>query len=126
LCDVALERDALAGCARGPRSLPRKHACLRDELVGARDSSGRGGELPPRALTMAGQGSAGNVLAAICSFFIPGLGQLVQGRLLKAVLLFVLAAVLWAFMLGWIIHLWSILDAAVWKPRSAAHVARCA
>jgi len=75
---------------------------------------------------MAGQGSAGNVLAAICSFFIPGLGQLVQGRLLKAVLLFVLAAVLWAFMLGWIIHLWSILDAAVWKPRSAAHVARCA
>ncbi len=26
-----------------------------------------------------GQGSTGNVLAAICSFFIPGLGQLVQG-----------------------------------------------
>jgi TM2 domain-containing membrane protein YozV len=66
---------------------------------------------------MAGQGSAGNVLAAICSFFIPGLGQLVQGRLLKAALMFVLAAVLWVFMLGWIIHLWSILDAAVWKPR---------
>lgn len=66
---------------------------------------------------MAGQGSAGNVLAAICSFFIPGLGQLVQGRLLKAGLMFVLAAVLWVFMLGWIIHLWSILDAAVWKPR---------
>lgn len=31
--------------------------------------------------------------------------------------MFVLAAVLWVFMLGWIIHLWSILDAAVWKPR---------
>ena len=29
---------------------------------------------------MARQGSTGNVLAAICSFFIPGLGQLVQGR----------------------------------------------
>jgi TM2 domain-containing membrane protein YozV len=27
-----------------------------------------------------GQDSGGNVLAAICSFFIPGLGQLVQGR----------------------------------------------
>ncbi len=26
----------------------------------------------------AGQGSAGNVIAAVCSFFIPGLGQLVQ------------------------------------------------
>jgi len=66
---------------------------------------------------MAGQGSAGNVLAAICSFFIPGLGQLVQGRLLKAALMFVLAAVLWVFLLGWIVHLWSILDAALWKPR---------
>ena len=42
-----------------------------------------------------GQGSSGNVLAAICSFFIPGLGQLVQGRLLKAIVMFVLAAVLW-------------------------------
>jgi TM2 domain-containing membrane protein YozV len=42
-----------------------------------------------------GQGSGGNVLAAICSLFIPGLGQLVQGRLLMAVLMFVLAGVLW-------------------------------
>ena len=63
-----------------------------------------------------GQGSSGNVLAAICSFFIPGLGQLVQGRLLKAIVMFVLAAVLWIFLLGWLIHLWSILDAALYKP----------
>jgi TM2 domain-containing membrane protein YozV len=65
----------------------------------------------------AGQGSAGNVIAAICSFFIPGLGQLVQGRLLKALVMFVLAALLWLIWLGWIIHLWSILDAALYKPR---------
>lgn len=64
---------------------------------------------------MAGQGSAGNVIAALCSFFIPGLGQLLQGRLVKAVFQFVLAAVLWFFLLGWIIHLWSILDAATYK-----------
>ncbi len=63
-----------------------------------------------------GKGSSGNVLAAICSFFIPGLGQLVQGRLLKAIIMFVLAAVLWFFLLGWLIHLWSILDAALYKP----------
>ncbi len=62
-----------------------------------------------------GQGSGGNVLAAICSFFIPGLGQLVQGRLLKAALMFVLAAVLWLIWMGWIIHLWSIVDAAMFK-----------
>jgi TM2 domain-containing membrane protein YozV len=62
-----------------------------------------------------GRGSAGNVLAAICSFFIPGLGQLVQGRPLMALIHFVLAAVLWIVLLGWLIHLWSILDAAIWK-----------
>lgn len=64
----------------------------------------------------AGQGSAGNVIAAVCSFFIPGLGQLVQGRLLKAAVMFVLAAILWVFWMGWIIHLWSIIDAALFKP----------
>jgi TM2 domain-containing membrane protein YozV len=62
-----------------------------------------------------GQGSSGNVIAAICSFFIPGLGQLVQGRVLKALIMFVLAAVLWWILMGWIIHLWSIIDAAMFK-----------
>jgi len=66
---------------------------------------------------MSEQGSAGNVIAALCSFFIPGLGQLLQGRLIKAIIQFVLAAILWAILLGWIIHLWSILDAALFKPK---------
>jgi TM2 domain-containing membrane protein YozV len=65
---------------------------------------------------MTGQGSSGNVIAALASFFIPGLGQLIQGRPLKALLMFVLASVLWLIWLGWIIHLWSILDAARFKP----------
>lgn len=66
---------------------------------------------------MAGQGSTGNVIAALASFFIPGLGQLLQGRPIRALIMFVLAAVLWWFLLGWIIHLWSILDAALFKPQ---------
>lgn len=65
---------------------------------------------------MAGQGSGGNVIAALCSFFIPGLGQLLQGRLLMAIVQFVLAAVLWFILMGWIIHLWSIIDAARYDP----------
>ena len=69
---------------------------------------------------MGGQGSTGNVIAALASFFVPGLGQLIQGRLLRAIVMFVLAAVLWWFLLGWIIHLWSILDAALWKPRDVS------
>ena len=70
---------------------------------------------------MAGQGSTGNVIAALCSFFIPGLGQLIQGRLLKAIIMFVLAGVVWVVtvgMLGWVVHLWSIIDAAMFKPKN--------
>jgi len=68
---------------------------------------------------MASQGSAGNVIAALASFFIPGLGQLLQGRLIKAIVMFVSAAVLWWFLLGWLVHLWSILDAALFKRPAA-------
>jgi TM2 domain-containing membrane protein YozV len=69
---------------------------------------------------MAGQGSAGNVIAALASFFIPGLGQLLQGRLLLGIVQFVLAGLLWIVLLGWAIHLWSVLDAALWKPKIVA------
>jgi TM2 domain-containing membrane protein YozV len=65
---------------------------------------------------MPGQGSTGNVIAALASFFIPGLGQLLQGRVLVALTHFVMAGVLWFFLLGWAVHLWSVIDAAVWKP----------
>jgi TM2 domain-containing membrane protein YozV len=68
---------------------------------------------------MTGQGSTGNVIAALASFFIPGLGQLLQGRLLIAIIQFVLAGILWFFLLGWVIHLWSILDAALWKAKKS-------
>ena len=67
---------------------------------------------------MSGQGSAGHVIAALCSFVVPGLGQLLQGRLIKAIFQFVLAGVLWFFLLGWAVHLWSVLDAALWKPKT--------
>ena len=62
-----------------------------------------------------GNGSCGNVIAALASFFIPGLGQLLQGRWLLAGFMFVLTALLWLILLGWIIHLWSIVDAAVFR-----------
>ena len=64
---------------------------------------------------MASPGSTGNVIAALASFFIPGLGQLLQGKPIRALVMFILAGVLWIFLLGWIVHLWSILDAALYK-----------
>ena len=76
---------------------------------------------------MAGQGSGGNVIAALCNIFIPGLGQLVQGRILSAFLFFVVvmgcyaltATVILIFLWvpGALIHLWCIIDAARYKPR---------
>jgi TM2 domain-containing membrane protein YozV len=69
-----------------------------------------------------GSGNCGNVIAALASFFIPGLGQLLQGRWLLAGFMFVLTAVLWLVLLGWIIHLWSIVDAAMHgKPAMYEH-----
>jgi hypothetical protein len=62
-----------------------------------------------------GNGSCGNVIAALASFFIPGLGQLLQGRWLLAGFMFVMTALLWLIMMGWIIHLWSIIDAALFE-----------
>lgn len=64
----------------------------------------------------AGPGSTGNVIAAVCSFFVPGLGQLVQGRPISAAIYFVLATVLWGMcLLGWIMHVISVIDAATWR-----------
>ena len=62
------------------------------------------------------RGSAGNVIAALCSFFIPGLGQLLQGRWILAGFMFVMSILLWIILLGWVIHLWSIIDAAIYTP----------
>jgi len=60
------------------------------------------------------------VIAALCSFFFPGLGQLIQGRILAALLFFVGAGVVWFISfgtMGWIIHIWACVDAAIWKSR---------
>ena len=65
---------------------------------------------------MAGPGSGSNILSALASFFIPGLGQLFQGRIRMAMLQFGLAIVLWLFSAGWIVHFWSIIDAAIYDP----------
>ncbi|MEJ0000244.1 MAG: hypothetical protein WDO13_14400 [Verrucomicrobiota bacterium] len=52
------------------------------------------------------------------SFFIPGLGQLTQGRPLMALFLFLLAGLVWVISfgtLGWVIHLVAALNAALYR-----------
>lgn len=71
---------------------------------------------------MAKPGSGGNVLAAICCIFCPGLGQLVQGRVIAALIFCIVAVVLYATWVFWIVgafvHLWSIIDAARYRSLS--------
>ena len=63
------------------------------------------------------RGSTGNVIAAVASFFIPGLGQLFQGRVLAAIFYFLLSGALWFVWLGWLGHLVATVDAAIWKGK---------
>ena len=67
-------------------------------------------------------GSTGNVIAALTNFFIPGLGQLIQGRVVAAATFFLLVTIggaLWFLIVPAIVagiaYIWSIIDAARWK-----------
>jgi TM2 domain-containing membrane protein YozV len=65
-----------------------------------------------------GRGSGGNVIAAIASLLVPGLGQLAQGRIFSAFLMFVVSGTLWIVtfgLLGWLGHILAALDAALWR-----------
>ena len=41
--------------------------------------------------------TSGNFIAALASFFVPGLGQLIQGRIIAALVFFVVSVGLWFF-----------------------------
>lgn len=68
---------------------------------------------------MSQQGSGGNVLAALCNVFVPGLGQLVQGRIMSAILFFIVIVTLYALWVtapvAVILQIWAIIDAAKFK-----------
>lgn len=65
------------------------------------------------------QGAAGNVIAAIASFLIPGLGQLAQGRIGAALVCFFVSMLLWIVLLGWIVHIVAAVEAACWKRQAS-------
>ena len=65
-----------------------------------------------------GPGSGGNVIAAIASLLVPGLGQLAQGRIFSAFLMLIFSGILWVVtfgLLGWLGHILAALDAALWR-----------
>ena len=64
---------------------------------------------------MARRGSAGNILAAVVSFFLPGLGQLFQGRVLAAVVQFGAYLLLGFLGFGWAVRIISAVEAGWWN-----------
>ena len=68
-----------------------------------------------------GPGSEGNIIAALASLIVPGLGQLAQGRIFSALLQVIFSGILWVLsfgLLGWLGHILAALDAALWRgPR---------
>jgi hypothetical protein len=74
-----------------------------------------------------GRGSGGNVIAALASLIVPGLGQLAQGRILSALLQLVVSGVLWVLsfgLLGWLGHILAALDAAFWRGHAEVRSAK--
>lgn len=74
---------------------------------------------------MSQQGSAGNVISALCNVFFPGLGFLIQGRILGAIITAMLVIggyALWFLVVPAIIagfvHLWAIFSAATYKSEA--------
>lgn len=71
---------------------------------------------------MARPGTTGNIIAALASFFVPGLGQLLQGRVLWAAFWFIASIVVWLItfgLLGGVAHILSCIHAALYSSRTA-------
>jgi TM2 domain-containing membrane protein YozV len=50
-------------------------------------------------------------IALVLSFFIPGVGQFYNGQIGKGIVMLAACAALWIVLLGWIISIWSMIDA---------------
>jgi hypothetical protein len=74
-----------------------------------------------------GRGSGGNVIAALASLIVPGLGQLAQGRIFSALVQLVVSGILWVLsfgLLGWLGHILAALDAALWRTHTRIRSAK--
>jgi len=121
--DSKSARDKDASLDGGPRLAHQSSEVVFHDL---RPASGPERRAPSPA--GGGQGSAGNVVAALGSICIPGLGQLAQGRLGAAIVQFVAAALVWFFtagLLGWVAHLASAAEAALWSPAETGGESGC-
>lgn len=101
-------------------ALTKCFECAREVSTTAPTCPGCGAVLNAAALPATPPAQSGsNAGAAIASFFIPGLGQVIQGRPAHGALFFFGSLVLWPFYVGWILHLVSAFEAGAFKPEGA-------
>jgi TM2 domain-containing membrane protein YozV len=56
-------------------------------------------------------------MALLLSLILCGTGQIYNGEVSKGITMMVLCFLLWFALLGWVVHIWSIVDAVVVAER---------
>lgn len=56
-------------------------------------------------------------MALLLSLILCGTGQMYNGEVSKGIMMMVLCFLLWFVLLGWVVHIWSIVDAVVVAER---------
>ncbi|RAL25525.1 hypothetical protein DL240_00375 [Lujinxingia litoralis] len=56
-------------------------------------------------------------MALLLSLILCGTGQIYNGEVSKGIIMMVLCILLWLVLLGWVVHIWSIVDAVVVAER---------
>lgn len=56
-------------------------------------------------------------MALLLSLILPGTGQIYNGEMSKGIMMMVMSFLLWIVLLGWVVHIWSIVDAVVVAER---------
>lgn len=67
--------------------------------------------MPPPAINGIEQGPKSPGIALLLSLLITGVGQMYNGEVVKGILMLIGCVILWFFWLGWVIWIWSMIDA---------------
>lgn len=121
VAEFSTPEDAAAGIAdepappviqpAPPRTMANCPVCHRDVSPQAMACPGCG-----HPIASVASASSSNVIAAIASFLLPGLGQIAQGRPGVGLIFMVGAVALWAVFAGWLMHLVAAIEAATHRP----------
>lgn len=111
-CDpkpIASQRSELATCEDVPSHLPTRivnpwHPNDSNALVTYNDT---------RALMNIKEPNHQPGMALLLSLILPGTGQIYNNEVTKGVAMMVLTFLLWFVLLGWVVQIWSIVDAVV-------------